>query len=126
VAVFLPVLGAVAVGHLLVTSVQRRRRDFAILKAVGFRRAQVSATVVAQATTVAGVGALLGLLAGLVVGRVLWRATAGRVGLLPSVAFPVAALAGVVVATIVIVNVVAWFPARHAARTRPAVLLRAE
>ena len=72
-ASFLTILGAVAVGHLLVTSVQRRRRDFAVLKSLGFRRSRVSATVGAQATTVAGVGAVVGLVTGSVVGIALWR-----------------------------------------------------
>jgi hypothetical protein len=44
-ALFLILIGTIAVGHLLVTSVQRRQRDFAVLKSVGFRRYQTYATV---------------------------------------------------------------------------------
>jgi predicted lysophospholipase L1 biosynthesis ABC-type transport system permease subunit len=124
--IFLAVVGMIAVGHLLVTSVRRRRRDFAVLKSVGFRRRQVLATVSWQATTVAVAGLLVGLVLGIVVGSLLWRAVADRVGVLPAVAVPTAALAAIAAATVVIANVIAAVPARSAARTKPAVALRSE
>jgi putative ABC transport system permease protein len=124
--VFLAVVGAVAVGHLLVTSVRRRRRDFAVLKSMGFTRRQVLTTVSWQATTVAAAGLLAGLVLGIIAGSLMWRAVANRVGVLPTVAIPAGILVGVSVATIVVVNVIAAVPARSAARTRPAVALRSE
>jgi hypothetical protein len=124
--VFLAVVGAVAVGHLLVTSVRRRRRDFAVLKSIGFTRRQVLATVSWQATTVAVAGLLVGLVLGIVAGSLMWRAVANRVGVLPAVAMPAGVLVGVAVATILVVNVIAAVPARSAARTKPAVALRSE
>jgi len=124
--IFLAVVGAIAVGHLLVTSVRRRRRDFAVLKSIGFTRRQVLATVSWQATTVAVAGLLVGLVLGIVVGSLMWRAVADRVGVLPAVAIPAGVLAGIAVATIVVVNVIAAVPARSAARTKPAVALRSE
>jgi hypothetical protein len=68
-------LGTIA--HALITSVQRRRRDLAILKRLGFRRGQISQTVAWQATTFALVAGLIG---------VPWasRAAAGRGGWWPS------------------------------------------
>lgn len=125
-AIFLTILGAVAVGHLLVTSVQRRRHDFAILKTLGFSRSQLFRTVFVQATTVAGVGLVVGLIAGVALGSVLWRAAAESIGVLPAVDIPIPALAGIALATVVIVNVVAAFPARTAARTQAAVVLRSD
>ena len=125
-AVFLTILGAVAVGHLLVTSVQRRRRDFAVLKSLGFSRWQLYGTVCAQATTVAGVGLVVGLTVGVAAGTLLWRAAAERVGVLPEVHIPYLALAVIALATVVIANVVAAFPARTAARTQAAVVLRSD
>jgi putative ABC transport system permease protein len=124
--VFLTVLGAVAVGHLLVTSVQRRRRDFAVLKSLGFSRSQIYATVCTQATTVACVGLVVGLLAGIAVGGALWRAAAESVGILPEVDVPVLELMGVALVSIVLANAVAAFPARTAARTSSAAMLRSE
>jgi FtsX-like permease family len=125
-ALFLALLGVVAVGHLLVTSVQRRRRDFAILKSMGFRRVQVYATVASQATTVALIGVVIGVAAGVIAGSVLWRAAADNVGVVPDVDFAVLTIAGIAFATVAIANVVAAFPGHTAARTRPAVTLREE
>jgi hypothetical protein len=125
-AAFLAILGAIAFAHLLVTCVQRRRHEFAVLKTLGFRRSQFSATLAVEATTVAGVGLALGLLPGAAAGAALWRATAETVGVLPEVAVPVIALAGTALATVVIANVIAAFPARSAARTQPAAVLRSE
>jgi putative ABC transport system permease protein len=124
--IFLAVVGSVAVGHLLVTSVRRRRRDFAVLKSIGFTRRQVLTTVSCQATTVAVAGLAVGLVLGIVGGSLMWRAVADRVGVLPAVAIPAGVLAGVAVATIVVVNVIAAFPARSAGLTVPAVALRSE
>ena len=91
-----------------------------------FTRRQVLATVSWQATTVAVAGLLVGLVLGIIGGSLMWRAVADRVGVLPAVAIPAGVLAGVAAATIVVVNVIAAFPARSAARTKPAVALRTE
>jgi FtsX-like permease family len=125
-AIFLTVLGAVAVGHLLVTSVQRRQRDFAVLKSLGFGRAQTYRTVCIQATTVALVGVGIGLLVGAALGAFVWRAAAGRVGVLGEVEVPGLALVGIALATVVLANLIAAIPARAAARTPVAVTLRAD
>ncbi len=124
--VFLPILGTVAVGYLLVTSVQRRRRDFAILASLGFHRRQLMTTVAVQATTVACVGLLLGVVPGIAAGGWLWRAAAGHVGVVPHVEVPVLAILGVALAALVIANLVAAIPARTAGRTPAAEVLRTE
>lgn len=49
-----------ALGHGLITSVRRRRRDLALLKTIGFTRRQVSATTVWQASVTAGVALVIG------------------------------------------------------------------
>ena len=67
-AVLLTMLALVAVGHALVSSVRRRRRELALLKTIGFDRRQVGATVAWQATTLASVGLVIGIPVGLVVG----------------------------------------------------------
>src|SRR4029078_5366292 len=48
----LALLTTATVAHALVTTVRRRRRDLALLKALGFLRRQTSGTVAWQATTV--------------------------------------------------------------------------
>ena len=72
------------------------------------------------------VGLVVGLVAGVAAGSVLWRAAADRVGVLAEVDIPVPALALIALVTVVIVNVVAAFPARRAARTQAAVVLRSD
>jgi ABC-type lipoprotein release transport system permease subunit len=126
IALLLGLLAIVAVGNALVTSVRRRRHDLAVLKAVGFERRQVRATVAWQATTLACVGLVVGIPAGVVLGRFVWRLVADPLGIGAGVVEPVLDILLVVPATLVIVNLLAFFPARHASRTRPATVLRTE
>ena len=62
--------------HALVTSVRHRRRDLAVLRALGFARRQVAATVAWQATTVAVIALAIGLPLGVAAGRWLWSLVA--------------------------------------------------
>jgi len=62
----------VALGLTLAASVRRRRRDLALLKALGFTKAQLSASVAVHSTVVAIIGLLVGLPLGIVLGRLLW------------------------------------------------------
>lgn len=121
----LALLAIATVGHTLITSIGRRRRDLALLKTIGFRRGQVSATVAWQATTFAIV-ALIGLPLGIALGRVLWRVLADELGIVPDVATPVLALLVAVPVTIVVANLLAVVPGLIASRVKPAVALRSE
>lgn len=123
---FLALLGVVAVGFALASSVRRRRRDLAILKTLGFSRHQVSATVAWQATTIAVVGLVVGIPLGVIAGRAIWRVVADDIGVVSTPDVPIALLLGIAVITIALANVVAAVPAWAAARTRPAVVLRSE
>jgi ABC-type antimicrobial peptide transport system permease subunit len=122
----LAALAAATVGHTLVTSIRRRRRDLALLKTMGFRRGQVSATVAWQATTFAAVAAIVGLPVGLALGRALWLALADQLGIVPEVSTPALALLLAVPATILLANLIAVVPGWLAGRVRPAVALRSE
>jgi FtsX-like permease family len=117
---------AAALAHALVTSVRRRRRDLAILKTLGFTRAQLVAVVAWQATTVAAIGLLVGLPLGLGIGRFAWNVFAEDLGVVPEAITPVGLTALVVPAAIVLANLIAALPAQTAARTQPALVLRAE
>jgi ABC-type lipoprotein release transport system permease subunit len=122
----LALLAASALAHLLVTSVRRRRHDLAILKALGFVRRQVSAAVAWQATTVALVALAVGLPLGVALGRWSWSLLADRIGVGAPPVTPGPALLAGVAGTILVANLVAAWPGRVAARTRPAVALRSE
>jgi hypothetical protein len=123
---FLGLVGIVSVGFVLTSSVRRRSRDLAILKTVGFSRRQVSATVAWQATTIAVVGLIIGVPLGVVVGRVIWKGVAEGIGVISTPDVSLLLVIGVGIVTVVLANLIAALPARAAARTRPALVLRSE
>jgi hypothetical protein len=116
----------VALGLTLLTSVRRRRRDIALLKALGFSRRQVVAAIAVQSTIAVGLGALIGLPVGILVGRLLWNLFANTIHAVPRVVVPTSTLLIIAAVALVLANVIAALPARLAARTSPAILLRAE
>ncbi|MEO6124136.1 MAG: FtsX-like permease family protein [Ilumatobacteraceae bacterium] len=125
-AVFLTILGAAAVGHALFSSVRHRRRDFAVMRALGVTRGGSRMVLAAQGSTVAVVGILFGVPIGLIAGRSGWRAITDRVPLIYR--SPVALVAIMVIAPLVLVaaNALAVIPGRRAARIDPALVLRSE
>lgn len=122
----LAVLGVGTVGHALVSSVRRRRRDIAILRALGLSRRQVRTVIMWQATTLAAVAVVFGVPLGTLAGLVAWRWIATSMPLI--YVPPLAGLATVLVvlATVIAVHAMAVWPARAAGRARPARMLRAE
>ena len=112
--------------HVLVTSVQKRRRDLAILKTLGFVRRQVRGTVAWQATSLTLVALAVGFPVGIAAGRWIWTAFAGSLGVVSAPAVRVLVLILAIPIAIVAANLIAALPARAAARTKPALVLRAE
>jgi FtsX-like permease family len=124
-AFVLMLLACGIIAHTLLTSVHRRRRDLAILKTVGFVASQVRATVAWQATALACAGLIVGVPLGLLAGRWAWILFAGQEAILPApVISPLTLL--VIPAVLLLANAIAAIPARSAARTQPAVILRTE
>ncbi|MEO6571846.1 MAG: FtsX-like permease family protein [Ilumatobacteraceae bacterium] len=119
-------LSVVALGHALMLLVQRRRRELAILKALGFSRRQLRWTVLTSAVTMAAIGFVVGCPLGLIVGSSVWHRLASGLGIPTTVTIPLGALALVAIATLVTAVLVAWLPARIAARTSPAAVLRSD
>jgi ABC-type lipoprotein release transport system permease subunit len=122
----LALLASLAVGHALVTAVRRRRREFALLKTLGFRRRQVRSTIAWHATMLAVVGLVAGIPVGVFVGRLTWRLLAASLGVSTTAWIPVFTLVLTAVAALAVVNLIGLFPSRTAANMRPAVALRAE
>jgi hypothetical protein len=123
------VLALLAVGtltHVLVTSVRRRRRELAILKTLGLRRAQLLWVVGWEATALAGAAMLAGLPLGLLAGRWSWALFAGALGVAGDADVPVLLVLLTVPVTWLLTILIAAWPARAAARVRPAAVLRAE
>jgi ABC-type lipoprotein release transport system permease subunit len=123
--VILAILGISMMGHALISSVRRRRKDLAVLLTLGFLKRDVAYVVAWQASTVAAIAAVIGIPLGLVFGRLLWSLCAEQIGVPPGVALsPFLLLA--IPALIVLANAIALVPAWSAARTRPASALRSE
>ena len=123
------VLAVLAVGtlsHVLLTSVRRRRRDLAVLKALGLARAQVLAVIAWQAAAVAVTAVAIGVPLGLLAGRWAWVVFADAAGVAPGATIPVPLVLLAVPATVALSVLIAAWPGRAAARVRPAVALRAE
>jgi hypothetical protein len=125
-SVSLALIAAGTLAHTLASSTRRRRHDFAILKSLGFLRRQVRHSVGWQATTIAATALLIGLPTGIVGGRWAWRLFATQLGVLPEPAIPLTAILIAIPGTLALANLIAAAPARAAARTRPATVLRTE
>jgi hypothetical protein len=122
----LALFGAATLLHLLVVSVARRRREIGLLKALGFVKGQVGATVCWQASTVALVGIVVGIPLGVAVGQAVWRAFATNLGAVPVSIVPVEVVAALGVGVLVVANLLALVPAVVASRSKTtAQLLRA-
>jgi ABC-type lipoprotein release transport system permease subunit len=122
----LAALSAATLAYLLVSAVRRRRRDLAILKTLGLVRGQVRATVAWQATALTVVALLIGVPIGLAVGRWTWTLFADDLGVVSEPQLPWIATLVLVPVAVLVANLVAAPPARTAARTKPALVLRSE
>jgi ABC-type antimicrobial peptide transport system permease subunit len=119
--------GAVAaLGFTLNASIRRRRRDFALLKTIGFTRSQLAAAVAWQATVTAAIGLVIGIPLGIAAGRWLWLAFASELAAVPDPVIPVVSITLAAVAALILANLVAAIPGQRAARTPTATVLRAE
>jgi hypothetical protein len=119
--------GAVmALGLTLSTSVRRRRKDLALLQTLGFTRRQLMETVAWQASAAAAVGVLVGLPLGIATGRWLWTLFARDIAAVPQPAVPALWVLVAAIAALGLANVAASIPARSAARTSAAAVLKAE
>jgi hypothetical protein len=122
----LALLGVGTIAHTLVSSIRHRRRDLAVLKTLGFVRGQVRATVAWQATGFAALAVVAGIPLGVAAGRWAWVLVNQGLHSLAGPVTPILAVLAIVPATVVMANLVAALPARSAAATRPAVVLRSE
>lgn len=119
-------MAAATLMHALLSSIRRRRHDLAVLKTLGFQTGQVRRAVGWQASVLAAIALAAGLPLGIVAGRWAWRAFATDLGVVDVPRVPLVAIGLIVPATLVLAAMIAAFPARAAARTRPATVLRAE
>jgi hypothetical protein len=119
-------LALVTIAHLLITSVRRRRRDFAILRALGFTRGQVRRTAAWQAATLTAAALAIGIPAGAVCGRAAWLIFARHLGIVPVPDIPLPWFAVLIPIALGLAVAIAALPGESAARAKPAHLLRSE
>jgi hypothetical protein len=116
----------VALAMTLAATVRRRRRDLALLKALGFTRRQLRACVAWQATVAAAVGAVIGVPVGIALGRQLWILFARSIYAVPEPTVPALAVILVGFGALLLANLAAALPGRIAANTPPSLVLRAD
>jgi ABC-type lipoprotein release transport system permease subunit len=110
----------------LLSGVRRRRRDFAVLKALGLRRSQLLRLVAWQASALAAAPVLAGLPLGLLVGRWAWLVFANSAGVGSAADVPAVLVLHIIPVTLILANLIAAGPGWTAARVRPALVLRSE
>jgi hypothetical protein len=121
------VIGAVVAFALtLVSAVQRRRRELALLKTLGFTRRQLAAVVAWQASTDVTIGAIAGLAVGVIVGRWLWELFARNIDVVPAPIVPLEAIVFIFLGALLLANLIAAVPGLLASRMNAASVLRSE
>jgi putative ABC transport system permease protein len=126
VAAIVGSIAVLALANALVVAVRRRRRDLAVLRAMGFTRRQTATSVVVMALAIVAIGVLVGVPVGMAIGATLWRVTAAGAFVLSDASFRWQLLIVPVLGSVLIALVAASIPARQAARQSPAVGLRSE
>ncbi|HEY6429393.1 MAG TPA: FtsX-like permease family protein [Acidimicrobiales bacterium] len=122
--VIVVLFGAATLLHLLLSSLNRRRRDIGLLKSLGLFRRQVALSVAWQTTTMAVIGIVIGVPLGIAAGRAIWNAFADNLGVGTQPAVTASEIALLALGTLVVANLLAVVPAMVAARAKPASLLR--
>jgi ABC-type lipoprotein release transport system permease subunit len=122
----LAALAVAALAYVLVVSGRSRRRDFAVLQAMGLDSAGTRLVVYSQAIVIAAVGLAIGIPLGVVVARWAWAGVADRVPLVYVAPFFLTVVLLAIPVFLVVAIVVALWPAHNVVRSRPATVLRAE
>ena len=91
-ALGLAVAAVLSLALTVLSLVRRRRRELALLKALGMTRSQVRAVIAWQTTLTLLIAVAVGGALGIAGGRLAWHAFAGSLGVVPIVEVPVAAL----------------------------------
>ena len=124
VAAVLAVLGALGLAVAAWSSARSRRRQLAVLRAMGFTSSQVQRSVQVQAVTTTVAALVIGVPLGVVAGRLLWRGFAGQLGVVPDPSAAWTSLGLLVVTGLTLAALAAIVPARRAAASSPGADLR--
>jgi hypothetical protein len=125
-AIGLAAAAVLALALTILASVRRRRRDLALLKALGLRARQIRAVVGWQTSTILLIAIAAGVPLGIAAGNWLWNSFANSLGVVPLPVVPAAELVAGIAALLVAGNLLALWPAHVAARIAPAAAFRTE
>ena len=122
----LAVIALVTLIGTLASSIRRRRREIGLLRAMGLRRRQVTASLLWEATGIVAAAVVIGGPIGAAIGRAAWAAFADAGGLATDAIWPSPRMLLGVVALFLVADIVVLVAARSAGRDPPAVALRTE
>ena len=123
-AAFISVAMGVGLALAVGLAARNRRRELAVLRALGATSAQLGATVHWQALTVVGVGLVIGTPVGLLLGTITWHAFAGGLGIRDAPIVSTLWISVVVVGAIALALLASAGPSRYASRVAPSTVLR--
>jgi hypothetical protein len=115
---------ALSLALAITLATRARRRELAILRALGCTARQLRATVAWHSLTVIAFGLLVGILIGVSIGSVTWKEFAEGLGVVPSVRLPLRWMTLVSVAAVAVALMAGAIPARTAASSASAHQLR--
>jgi putative ABC transport system permease protein len=119
------IVGVAAVGVIAFRSVVERRQQIGVLRAIGFRPRQVAMVFMVETGYIVAAGVIAGTALGLALGHNVFTSDEWGSSTATYI-IPWGIVAVIVIATIVAAEVMAWIPARGAARIAPAEALRYE
>lgn len=125
-ACFVAMLGLASLGHVLITTIWRRRAELATLRSLGLTSRQTVLCIVCQAMTIILVGLGIGIPLGIAAGNAAWFGVADPIGIATDATRSLLALGVVTLAALVVAALVALLPGWRATRLRPAEALRME
>jgi putative ABC transport system permease protein len=123
-AAVLAAMVATGLAYQLAWTAYARRRDLAVLRALGADSRQLRSMIHWQALWLAGFGLVVGTPAGLAAGRSVHKAIADDVGVVPVLREPAVVAIVVIVGAVVVAQISALAPARRAARASVSRQLR--
>ncbi len=111
-------VGFFGIANTMTMNVIERTQEIGMLRAVGMTRPQIIRTILAEAALIGLVGGVLGLALGVVLSKIFMAAMSAMSGYRLAFVLPAARLFFAVVASLVVSQIAALFPALRAARTR--------
>lgn len=124
--VLIAVAMALGLALALGSSVRERRREFAVLRALGATGRQLRATVSWQALAVGFTGLVLGVPLGVALGGATWRSFANDLGVVSASDLPFGWVAAMCGGTLLVALVASALPGRAVSRLTTAQVLRQE